>query len=53
MLSILQAQFIEKGFKKAENPEQNVELLLFLFTLVLLFLSFFFLLSYSFQLVWL
>ena len=33
MLSILQSQFIEKGFKKAENYEQNVVLLLFLFTL--------------------
>ena len=32
-LSILQSQFIEKGFKKAENSEQNVVLLLFLFTL--------------------
>ena len=32
-LSILQSQFIEKGFKKAENCEQNVVLLLFLFTL--------------------
>ena len=30
MLSILQSQFIEKGFKKAENSEQNVVLLLFL-----------------------
>ena len=29
-LSILQSQFIEKGFKKAENSEQNVVLLLFL-----------------------
>ena len=27
-LSILQSQFIEKGFKKAENSEQNVVLLL-------------------------
>ena len=33
MLSILQSQFIEKGFKKTENSEQNVVLLLFLFTL--------------------
>ena len=32
-LSILQSQFIEKGFKKAKNSEQNVVLLLFLFTL--------------------
>ena len=32
-LSILQSQFIEKGFKKAENSKQNVVLLLFLFTL--------------------
>ena len=32
-LSILQSEFIEKGFKKAENSEQNVVLLLFLFTL--------------------
>ena len=31
-LSILPSQFIEKGFKKAENSEQNVVLLLFLFT---------------------
>ena len=30
---ILQSQFIEKGFQKAENSEQNVMLLLFLFTL--------------------
>ena len=29
----LQSRFIEKGFKKAENSEQNVALLLFLFTL--------------------
>ena len=28
-----QSQFIEKVFKKAENSEQNVVLLLFLFTL--------------------
>ena len=28
-LSILQSQFIEKGFKKAENSKQNVLLLLF------------------------
>jgi len=34
MLSILQSQFIQKGFKKAENSEQNMVLLLFLFTLV-------------------
>ena len=33
-LRILQSQFIEKGFKKTENSEQNVVLLLFLFTLV-------------------
>ena len=33
MLSILQSQFIEKGFKKAKNFEQNVVLLLFSFTL--------------------
>ena len=33
VLSILQPQFTEKGFKKAENSEQNVVLLLFLFTL--------------------
>ena len=32
-LSILQSQFIEKGFNKAENSEQNGVLLLFLFTL--------------------
>ena len=33
-LIILQSQFIEKGFKKAENSERvNVVLLLFLFTL--------------------
>ena len=32
-LSILQSKFIEKGFKKAENSEQIVVLLLFLFTL--------------------
>ena len=32
-LSILQSQFSEIGFKKAENFEQNVVLLLFLFTL--------------------
>ena len=31
--SIVQSQFIEKGFKKAENSEQNGVLLLFLFTL--------------------
>ena len=29
----IQSQFIEKGFKKAENSEQNVVLLLFLLTL--------------------
>ena len=33
MLSIFQSQFTEKGFKKAENSEQNGVLLLFLFTL--------------------
>ena len=33
MLSILQSQFIEKGLKKAKNSEQNVVILLFLFTL--------------------
>ena len=32
MLSILQSQFIEQGFKKTENSEHNV-VLLFLFTL--------------------
>ena len=32
-LSIVQSQFTEKGFKKAKNSEQNVVLLLFLFTL--------------------
>ena len=32
-LGILQSQFIEKGFKKAKNSEQNVVLLLPLFTL--------------------
>ena len=32
-LSILQSQFTEKGFKKTENSEQNVVLLLFLLTL--------------------
>ena len=32
-LSSLRSQFTEKGFKKAENSEQNVMLLLFLFTL--------------------
>ena len=32
--SILQPQFIEKGFKKTENTEQNVVLLLFLSMLV-------------------
>ena len=30
---ILQSQFTEKGFTKAENSEQNVVSLLFLFTL--------------------
>ena len=33
MLSILQSLFIEKGFKKTKKSEQNVVLLLFLFTL--------------------
>ena len=33
MLSILQSQFAEKGFKKTENSKQNVVLLLFSFTL--------------------
>ena len=33
MLSILQSQFIKKGFKKAENFEHSVVLLLFLFPL--------------------
>ena len=33
MLNILQSQFIEKGLKKAENSEQNVVILLFLFAL--------------------
>ena len=32
-LSIFQFQFIEKGFKKTENFEHSVVLLLFLFTL--------------------
>ena len=32
-LSILQSQFTEKGFKKAKNYEQNVALMLILFTL--------------------
>ena len=32
-LSILQFQFIEKGFKKPENCKHYVMLLLFLFTL--------------------
>ena len=32
-LSIIQSQFIDQVFKKAENSEQNVVLLLFLFTL--------------------
>ena len=31
-LSVRRSQFIEKGFKKAENSEQNVVLLLFLFS---------------------
>ena len=31
--SFLQSQFTEKGFKKTENSEQNVVLLLFLFML--------------------
>ena len=31
--SFLQSQFTEKGFKKTENSEQNVVLLLFLFKL--------------------
>ena len=31
--SFLQSQFTEKGFKKTEISEQNVLLLLFLFTL--------------------
>ena len=34
MLSILQSQFTEIGSKKTENSEQNVVLLLFLFTQV-------------------
>ena len=33
MLSILQSQFIQKGFKKAEIFEYGVVLLLFLFPL--------------------
>ena len=33
MLSILQSQFTEKGFKKAKISEQYVVLPLFLFTL--------------------
>ena len=33
MLSILQSQLIEKGFKKTENFQDSVVLLLFLFTL--------------------
>ena len=37
MLSVLQSQFIEKGSKKTENFEQNVVLLLFLFTLDFIF----------------
>ena len=36
-LSILQSQFIDKRFKKTENYEQNVVLLLFLFTLDFIF----------------
>ena len=32
VFGILQSHFIEKGFKKTENSEQNVVLLLFLFT---------------------
>ena len=40
MLSIVQSQFIEKCFKKAQNSEQNVVLLLFLFLNIrILFLS--------------
>ena len=31
--TVLRSDLIEKGFKKAENSEQNVMLLLFLFTL--------------------
>ena len=33
LFSILQSQFIEKGFKKNENFEHDAVLLLFLFTL--------------------
>lgn len=33
MLNIFQSQFIEKGFRKTENFERNVVLLLSLFTL--------------------
>ena len=33
MPSMLQSQFIEKGFKKTENFKQIVVLMLFLFTL--------------------
>ena len=32
-LSILQAEFTEKGFKKSEKPEHSAVLLLLLFTL--------------------
>ena len=32
-ISILQSQFIEKGFEKTENSEQNMVSVLFLFTL--------------------
>ena len=32
VFGVLQSHFIEKGFKKTENSEQNVVLLLFLFT---------------------
>ena len=41
-LGFLQSQFTEKGFKKAENSEQNVVLLLFLFTHLIFFFFFFF-----------
>ena len=34
ILSILQSQFIEKGFKKTKNSEQNVVLLLVFVTVV-------------------
>ena len=33
MLSVLQSQFTENGFKKTENSKQNVVLMLFSFTL--------------------